>query len=59
MCTGWCPCDGKHKDLFKEKTKDGFKFTVDPDQYRVPEYADAYLNEAEKKELLGEQFGNA
>jgi len=26
MCTGICPCDEAHKELFKEATKDGFEF---------------------------------
>lgn len=48
MCTGLCPCDIAHKDKYKAATEKGFEFTIDPKQYRVPEYSDAYLNADQK-----------
>jgi len=29
MCTGLCPCDEAHKQLFEAATKDGFEYTQD------------------------------
>jgi len=53
MCTGLCPCDTKHKDLFKAKLATPFEFTIEPLQSRVFDY-DA-LTPSQKLALGGDK----